>query len=125
MRICIFFATACLCAASASAADINGKWKAQMPWGAQSGPGTGTVEMTLEFKTDGGKITSCSITTPHSELPLSKCLLSGDEISFVWTRKGKDKPYNVLYKGKVSGDEIKGTSLREGETKPREFTAKR
>jgi hypothetical protein len=131
MKVCSFLAVVCLCAASAFAADINGKWKAEMPMGRGGqgkggGQAKGPMEMIFEFKAEGGKITSCTVSTPRGDQPLSDCKLSGDEVSFSRTMGQGDMTMKVIYKGKVSDTEIRGTMQREGaEGQSREFVAKK
>lgn len=128
MKFCSFVAVVSLLAASALAADINGKWKAEMP-GRQGGQ---TTTMTFEFKADGDKITSCTVTNQRGEQPLSDCKLDGDQITFTRTSSRGDQSMKMNYKGKISGDEIKftiemqgGGGAGAGKGGPREFTAKK
>lgn len=121
MKVCSFLAVVCLFAATAFAADINGKWKAEMP-----GRGGQPQEMTFEFKVEDGKVTSCTVSNPKGQQPLSDCKLSGDEISFSRTTGQGDMTMKIIYKGKVSDNEIKFTMEREGGGgQAREFTAKK
>ncbi len=102
------------------AADVTGKWKAEMP-----GPGGATREVTFTFKVEGDKLTG-SMTTPRGEREISEGKVSGDQISFVMVMPGREGgQVKVLYTGKVAGDEIKFTSRREGGARSFEFTAKR
>jgi len=102
------------------AADVTGKWKAEMP-----GPGGATREVTFTFKVDGDKLTG-TMSTPRGEREISEGKVAGDEISFVMIMPGREGgQVKVLYKGKVAGDEIKFTSQREGADRSFEFTAKR
>lgn len=94
--------------ASAWAADVNGKWVAQVQ-GRQ-----GTVENTFNFKAEGTTLTG-TVTTPQGESTISEGKVSGDEISFVVVRKRQDgSEMKMLYKGKVAGDEIKLTREFQG-----------
>lgn len=108
-------------AIAAFAADVNGAWKAEMP-----GRGGQKMEITYNFKESGGKMTSCTVTTPRGEMPLTDCKLSGDQISFTQTMKRGDQSRTIMYKGTVSGNEIKFTREMEGgKGQPQEFTAKK
>jgi len=89
------------------AADVTGKWVAQVP-GRQ-----GTVENTFTFKVDGTKLTG-TLSTPMGESEISEGKVSGDEISFVIVRKFGENEMKILWKGKVSGDEIRFTRQFEG-----------
>jgi hypothetical protein len=120
----IFFAAAFVLAAAALAwaADINGKWVAQVP-----GRGGQTRETTFTFKAEGGKLTG-TVSGMQGEAPIADGIIKGDDISFTQTftpPQGGDA-IKVVYKGKISGDEIKFTRAREGGSQPpAEFTAKR
>ena len=109
-----------LCAAFAWAADVTGKWTAQVP-----GRGGETRETTFNFKVDGEKLTG-TMSGMQGEIPISDGKVKGDEISFVVTMSFGGNEMKFNYKGKVSGDEIKFTREREGSNRPpQEFTAKR
>jgi|YNPBryBLVA2012_1023415.scaffolds.fasta_scaffold01554_7 hypothetical protein len=109
-----------LAAAALAAADVTGKWKAEMP-----GPGGATREVTFTFKVEGDKLTG-TMSTPRGEREISEGKVSGDEISFVMVMPGREGgQVKVVYTGKVAGDEIKFTSRREGAERSFEFTAKR
>lgn len=108
-----------LAAAAALAADVNGKWVAQVP-----GRGGETREATFTFKADGSQLTG-SMTTPRGERPISDGRIDGDEISFNQVLEFNGNQVKLVFKGKVSGDEIKFTRQREGGDRVQEFTAKR
>ena len=93
--------------ASVWAADVAGKWVAQMP-GMQ-----GTTETTFDFKVDGTKLTG-TMTNPRGEVAISEGKVSGDEISFVTVRRFGENEMKILWKGKVSGDEIRFTREFQG-----------
>lgn len=122
-RMVLFAAAFVLAAvALAWAADVNGKWVAQVP-----GRGGQTRETTFTFKADGAKLTG-TVSGMQGEAPIADGVIKGDDISFTQTfnpPQGGD-PIKLTYKGKVSGDEIKFTRAREGGSQPpAEFTAKR
>jgi hypothetical protein len=108
-----------LTAAAALAADVNGKWVAQMP-----GRGGETREATLNLKADGNSLTG-SITGRRGEVQISDGKVDGDNISFVQVIEFNGNQVKLLFTGKVSGDEIKFTRQREGGDRKQEFTAKR
>jgi hypothetical protein len=89
--------------ATAWAADVTGKWVAQVP-----GRQGATSENTFNFKVDGAALTG-TLTTPQGESTISEGKVNGDEISFVVVRKFGENEMKTLYKGKVAGDEIKFT----------------
>jgi hypothetical protein len=106
--------------ALAWAADINGKWTAQVP-----GRGGQTRETTFNFKVEGNKLTG-TVSGGQADMQISDGKINGDEISFTTTANFGGNEIKFLYKGKVAGDEIKFTRTREGGNQPgQEFTAKR
>lgn len=122
-RMVLFAAAFVLVAvALAWAADVNGKWVAQVP-----GRGGQPRETTFTLKADGGKLTG-TVSGMQGEAPIADGVIKGDDISFTQTftpPQGGD-PIKVVYKGKISGDEIHFTRAREGGSQPpAEFTAKR
>ncbi|HZF39555.1 MAG TPA: hypothetical protein VE715_12070 [Blastocatellia bacterium] len=114
--VCFVFAAMSL----AWAADVNGKWTAQVP-----GRGGQTREQTFTFKVEGEKLTG-TVSGMQGDNPISDGKISGDEISFTVKVSFNGNEVTLLYKGKVSGDEIKMTRSRPGGDQPgQEFTAKR
>src|SRR5579862_9689488 len=104
-----------LLALTALAADVTGKWTAQVP-----GRGGQTREATFTFKVDGNTLTG-SVSSPRGDADIS----DGKKISFTQTLEFNGNTVKLLYKGIVSGDEIKFTRARDGgDQPPQEFTAK-
>ena len=108
-----------LAAAAVFAADVNGKWVAQVP-----GRGGETREATFTFKADGNQLTG-SVTTPRGEAPISDGKIDGDDISFSQVMEFNGNQVKLNFKGKVAGDVIKFTRQREGGDRVQEFTAKK
>jgi hypothetical protein len=99
---------------AAFAADINGKWTAQVP-----GRQGQTREATFTFKVEGDKLTG-SMGGQQGDRQITDGKVSGDTITFaVESQRGKQ-----TYTGTVAGDEIKMKQMRE-QGEPREFVAKR
>jgi len=92
---------------SAWAADVTGKWVAQVQ-GMQ-----GTSETTFNFKVNGTALTG-TMSSPRGEYEISEGKVSGDEISFVIVRTFGENEVKILYKGTVAGDEIKFTREFQG-----------
>jgi hypothetical protein len=102
------------------AADVDGKWTAQVP-----GRGGQARETTFTFKAEGEKLTG-TMSGMQGDNPISDGKISGDEISFTVKVSFNGNDITLLFKGKVSGDEIKMTRTRQGGDQPgQEFTAKR
>ena len=126
VRTRMVFCTLALLALSviaAVAADVSGKWVAQIP-----GRDGATMERVFTFKVSGATLTG-TISTQRGEQEISEGKVAGDEISFVVVRKVQEREMKTTYKGKVSGTEIKFTSTMPGrdggEGRTQEFTAKR
>src|SRR5262245_38332736 len=99
LSMCLVFAAVSL----AWAADLDGKWTAQVP-----GPGGQTREQTFTFKVEGDKLTGTA-SGRQGDNPISDGKISGDEISFTVKVNFNGNDVTLVYKGKVSGDEIKMT----------------
>ena len=113
-----------LCAITAAATDISGKWVAQVP-GRDGAP----QEQVFMFKVTGGTLTG-TITGGRGDQDISSGTVSGDDVSFVVIRKTQNGERKELYKGKIAGSEIKFTRTREGGgggggATPTEFVAKK
>jgi hypothetical protein len=116
LSVCFVFAALSL----AWAADVNGKWTAQVP-----GRDGQTREMTFTFKAEGEKLTG-SMSGPRGDSEISDGKISGDQISFTVKVNFQGNERKFLYKGTVSGDEMKVTRTVEGgNMPPQEFTAKK
>jgi hypothetical protein len=122
MRFRTFSLTSALVLAATlalQAADITGKWTAQVP-----GRDGQTRETTFDFKVDGEKLTGTT-TTPGGDVPLSDGTVKGDDVAFTVVANFGGNEVKLLYKGKVAGEEIKFTRQREGGDRVAEFVAKR
>jgi hypothetical protein len=112
-----------LCAITAMAADISGKWVAQIP-GRDGTP----QEQVFMFKVAGGTLTG-TISGGRGDQEISSGTVSGDDVSFVVIRKTQNGERKEMYKGKIAGGEIKFTRTREGggggAATPTEFVAKK
>jgi hypothetical protein len=108
-----------LAAVAVFAADVSGKWVAQVP-----GRGGETREATFTFKVDGNQLTG-SVSGRRGDVAISDGKIDGDDISFAQVMEFGGNQVKLLYKGKVSGGEIKFTRQREGGERSVEFTAKR
>ena len=104
--------------ASVWAADIIGKWFAQVP-GRQ-----GTVQTVFTFRVDGTALLG-TVSNPQGETAISQGRINGDEISFVVIRNPGGNETKLVYRGKVAGDQIKFTREVQGGGQPQEFIAKR
>jgi hypothetical protein len=105
---------------AAQAADVTGKWVAQVP-----GRDGQTREQTFNFKVEGEKLTGTT-SGFRDDLTIADGKVTGDEITFNVTMSFQGNERKLVYKGKVTGDEIKFTRTVEGSDRPpQEITAKR
>jgi len=102
------------------AADVTGKWTAQVP-----GRGGNMMERTFNFKAEGDKLSgSMSGFQGGADIPISDGKVSGDTISFVTSIERNGNTFKSNYTGTVAGDEIK-FKMEGGRGGPVEFTAKK
>ena len=106
-------------AATTFAADISGKWSAEVQ-GRQ-----GAMTTTFVFKVEGEKLTG-TVSGRGGDTPISDGTIKGDDLAFNVTMNFNGNEMTLAYKGKVAGEEIKMTRTRPGaDMPPQEFTAKR
>src|SRR5690348_16281700 len=111
---------ASLFAMAAFAADVTGKWTAQVP-----GRGGNTQDVTFNLKADGGTLTG-TVVTQRGEANIEEGKVDGNNISFSQTMERGGNKVKIVYKGTVSGSEIKFTRQTEGgQGRTAEFTAKK
>lgn len=116
------FASAFVLAATlvAQAADITGKWTAQVP-----GRDGQTREQSFTFKVEGEKLTGTT-TGRGGDVAITDGTVKGDAIAFTVVMNMGGNDVKLLYKGTVAGEEIKMTRQREGgDQPPAEFVAKK
>lgn len=104
---------------AAFAADVTGKWTAQVP-----GRDGQTREQTFTLKADGEKLTG-TVSGMNGDTEIKDGTVKGDDIAFSVVRSFQGNEVKVNYKGKVTGAEIKFTSQREGGDRTQEFVAKK
>jgi hypothetical protein len=108
----------CLLAAAALAADVTGKWTAEV-----AGRGGNTQTVTMNLKADGDQLTG-TVSGRMGDNPISDGKINGDDISFHVVLDFQGNSIKMIYTGKVSSDEIKFKREVEGRGAT-EFTAKR
>jgi len=103
----------------AQAADITGKWTAQVP-----GRDGQTRETSFTFKVEGEKLTGTT-TGMGGDVAITDGTVKGDAIAFTVVANMQGNEVKILYKGTVTGEEIKFTRQREGGDRTTEFVAKK
>jgi hypothetical protein len=89
-----------LMAASAFAADIDGKWAGNLDFGGN------TVPISFSFKADGAKLEGSSTGPDGSEIKFTDGKVDGNKISFSQTIDF-GMPITIAYTGVLSGGELK------------------
>ena len=103
---------------AALAADVTGKWVAQIPGR------NGNQETTFNLKQEGSTVTG-TIAGGRGDQTISDGKVDGDNISFAVNLEFNGNKITQNYKGTVSGSEIKFTREGGGRGGPVEFTAKK
>ena len=98
-----------LLATAAMAADVTGKWVAQVP-----GRGGQTMDRTFNFKVAGTALTGTVSGFQGADTPISDGKIDGDNISFTTKAEFNGNAIVTKYTGTVSGSEIKFKTEREG-----------
>ena len=103
----------------AAAADVNGKYTAEVPGR------NGTQTNTFTFKASGDKVEG-TISTMRGDQPIEDGKLSGDTLTFTTSRPGRDggPAMKPTYTGKVTAEGIE-FSVDRGRGDPQKFTAKK
>ena len=102
------------------AADISGKWTAEVP-----GRNGQTQVTSFDFKVEGEKLTGF-MSGRQGETPISDGTVKGDDLAFNVVVNFNGNEMKLVYKGKVTGEVIKMTRTREGAVGPaQEFEVKR
>ena len=100
------------------AADVTGKWTAQVP-----GRNGNMRDVTFDLKSSGQSLTG-SMSARNGDVPISDGKIDGDSISFTVTLEFGGNTVKQMYAGKVAGSEIH-FKREGGQGQPIEFTAKR
>jgi hypothetical protein len=94
--------------AAAMAADITGSWSGTMAMGDNQ------INLTYNFKQEGGTLTG-SVAPPNGDaLPLSEGKVDGDKISFAVKTEMNGATVKFVVTGTIKGEEITITTKAEG-----------
>jgi hypothetical protein len=109
--------------AIAWAAAADGKWT----WKQRGRQGGNEIEMVLELKQDGEKLTGSVMRAgADQKSDISEGTIKNNELSFAVVREFNGNQIKQTYKGKLDGDTIKGTvSGGRQNAEPREWAATR
>jgi hypothetical protein len=112
-----------LFAIAAFAADVTGKWTAEVP-----GRGGNMQPNTIVFKQEGAKLTGTLDGGRGGPIEIMDGKVEGDTVTFTVVREGNHGKITMKYKGTVTGSDIKFSRTMEGGQgggTPVEFTAKK
>jgi len=120
-------------ACSAGAANLDGKWTAELSAGgkkaaAKKNAATTPPVFTLDLKTQGGQITG-SVSAARAKrgrgVEIQNGKVDGDHFTFTTVQHGKKGDAKFLWDGTMAGEQINGTRTREGAKHGAKFAAKR
>lgn len=103
MKFCAGLAALLLLAASAFAADVDGKWA-----GTMATP-MGDIPVGFTFKSAGPALTGSTTGPDGADIAIKDGKIDGANISFSITFDFGGMPFTLMYKGIVSADSIKFT----------------
>ncbi len=108
------------------AADVDGKWTAEIVARSKKDAETKTVT-TFNFKTSGDGLTGTVTAGARQKnaLEIIDGKVAGGKVSFKTKATTKKGEQIIVWEGKVDGDTLQGTRGREGAKRTTEFTAKR
>lgn len=106
-------------AISALAADIDGKWKGQLP-----GRDGNMREISFDFKADGTKL-SGSMQGFRGDVPISEGKIENGAIQFKVSTNMGGSPMVMNYQGNLSGSELKMKMASENSPRSVEFQLKK
>src|SRR5438270_1275066 len=109
MRTLLTGALVGIFAIAAFAADVTGKWTAEVP-----GRGGNMQTNTIVLKQDGAKLTGTLDGGRGGPVEITDGKVDGDTVSFVVVRNFNGNEIKQTFKGKISGSEIKFTRTMEG-----------
>jgi hypothetical protein len=109
-----------LSSVAALAADVNGKWTAEVQGR------NGMQTLTFDFHVDGSTLTG-KVTTMRGDMDITNGKVDGDNISFDQVMNFNGNSMTINYKGTASGDTINFTRTfgGGGDRPPTQFVAKR
>jgi len=117
-KVCTLVSVSALFTLLAAAADVTGKWVAQVP-----GRDNQTREVIYKFKAEGASLTGSMSGPQGADVAISDGKIDGDNIAFNVKLEFNGNSIVRAYTGVVSGDEIKMKS--QTQRGAQEFVAKR
>lgn len=108
MKMLKLMMAGCLATMTMMAADVTGKWTADMP-----GRDGATMTMTMNLKADGGAVTG-TVSGRRGDTDISAGKVDGNNVSFDVVREFNGNKMTQHYVGVLDGDTIHFTIKSEG-----------
>jgi hypothetical protein len=101
-RVLTSVALLLLCASAATAADISGKWHAQIPW-----PGRNLTDFYFALKVDGANLTGTvtyAVGDGLSRMDIIEGKAGNDDVSFAVVVTQRNTQAKWIFKGRLTGE---------------------
>jgi hypothetical protein len=118
MRFVRSILLALLATAGCFAADVTGKWVAEVP------TNDGNIKLTMNFKAEGDVLTG-TVTSHMGETPIKEGKIAENELTWILQVEVDGAPLKVTNKATITGDEMKITTTMVGRDRSFQYTAKK
>jgi len=108
MKMLKLMLAGCLATMTMMAADVTGKWTAEMP-----GPDGNTQTVTMNLKADGATLTG-TVSGRRGDTEITAGKVDGMNVMFDVVRQRGDNKFTTHYMGTLDGDTIHFTIKSEG-----------
>jgi hypothetical protein len=113
---------------SASAANLDGKWTAEVTPGSKKASVSRSAAVTFDLKSQDSQLTG-SVIASKGKHPRPMTILDGkiegDHFTFTTVQAAKKGDIKYTWQGTLNGDRLSGTRSRDGAKKGVPFTARR
>jgi hypothetical protein len=113
---------------SAAAANLDGRWAAEMAPGGKKATTAKSAAVTLDLKSQGSQLTGSVIASKgkHARpMAIQDGKIDGNRFTFATVQHVKKGDVKFTWQGTLNGEQISGTRNRDGAKRGVPFTAKR
>lgn len=113
---------------SASAANLDGKWAAEVTPGGKKGAVARSATVVFDLKSQDSQLMGTVVASKgkHARpMAIQDGKIDGDSFTFTTVQHAKKGDVKFNWQGTLKGDQISGTRGREGAKRGAPFTAKR
>jgi hypothetical protein len=113
---------------SATAANLDGKWAAEVTPGGKKGITANKTAVTLDLKSQGSQLTGSVIASKGKRarpMAIQDGRIDGDRFTFTTVQRAKKGDVKFTWQGTLNGAQISGTRSRDAAKRGVPFTAKR